>query len=394
MIFLPAGLLRSELGTSLLGAAFSIIFILSFLTSFIQYLLIRASGIQIRTYLPEAPVKKGSRVNVRYEGDAGFYIIPFVIVSVGILFRWKNRVISGEGIFQTSDGRRFIPLNADARGKFSSDGASLRISDAVRFFRFEFNCSGSAALTVTPEENKKDDFLQVRRSGGDDISRSRKKSRNSILVESRQYFPGDDVRRINWKAYAHLGELLVRIGEEIPEPESFIRIIPDLSCELPETIDADQLELYLEHYVSALVQLTGFLKSRNISYVLAGNKGEDELFSELWWNDSPVYRRHGKGGLLLVSTAFSSEAETFCRRAGGDGQKVSVFIVSDEGKSGSAVSSSGYNISGLLKQSLFIADAAEGSELNHKTSGVIKRSAAELAGRLRTLRGITDAEII
>lgn len=42
--------------------------------------------------------------------------------------------------------------------------------------------------------------------------------RSDELIEARPYVPGDDTRRINWKAYAHSGDLFVRIGEELPPP--------------------------------------------------------------------------------------------------------------------------------------------------------------------------------
>jgi uncharacterized protein (DUF58 family) len=51
--------------------------------------------------------------------------------------------------------------------------------------------------------------------------------RNEELIETRPYHPGDDIRRINWSAFAHSGELFLRIGEETPPPAWAVRVVVD-----------------------------------------------------------------------------------------------------------------------------------------------------------------------
>ncbi len=46
------------------------------------------------------------------------------------------------------------------------------------------------------------------------------RSRSEELHETRPYLPGDDPRKVNWKVYAHSGELSVREGELLPPPTS------------------------------------------------------------------------------------------------------------------------------------------------------------------------------
>ena len=50
---------------------------------------------------------------------------------------------------------------------------------------------------------------------------------NDNLTEQRQYLPGDDPRRINWKLYGHSEELFVREAEKALSPVSGIIIICD-----------------------------------------------------------------------------------------------------------------------------------------------------------------------
>ncbi|ULQ61167.1 DUF58 domain-containing protein [Brucepastera parasyntrophica] len=40
------------------------------------------------------------------------------------------------------------------------------------------------------------------------------------LYEIRPYFPGDDPRKINWKVFAHIGDISIRKGELLPPPSS------------------------------------------------------------------------------------------------------------------------------------------------------------------------------
>ncbi|HKK49014.1 MAG TPA: DUF58 domain-containing protein, partial [Alkalispirochaeta sp.] len=58
---------------------------------------------------------------------------------------------------------------------------------------------------------------------GEGLSRRRSEE----LIEARPYHPGDDTRRINWKAYAHSETLFVRIGEEMPPPSASADMVID-----------------------------------------------------------------------------------------------------------------------------------------------------------------------
>ena len=48
--------------------------------------------------------------------------------------------------------------------------------------------------------------------------------RTDELYDSRPYFPGDDIRKINWKLYAHTQELSIKQGDFVPPPRSFFTI--------------------------------------------------------------------------------------------------------------------------------------------------------------------------
>ena len=357
---------------------------------------------------------KGSTVDLRYEVTDLFPVIPFVNVSICIVVRWKDRELAAEGGFRKHDGERLIKLSAVKRGEYKSDGAFFRFEDPAGFFRYDCTPAASAELTVYPTEEDGDFLIRRLRTGGDSKSRNRKKTRNDLFIESRKYLPGDDVRMINWKAYAHLGELLVRIGEEVPQPESQICIAADLSCGLPDGLDYSDLDDYLEAYVSLLIKIARFLKNRNIHFVFAGGKSPEKLLSGLWWNDYPAPGNRETGSLLLVSTAFSTKAEYISRQAAAAGLDVNIFIAggtipagdSPEGESpaadgnrpaGSPVPASlgGKDrpaLSDLLKICLFPQNVS-GAAARALNSRIEKR-ADELMNELRKLPGVINVEII
>jgi uncharacterized protein (DUF58 family) len=130
--------------------------------------------------------------------------------------------------------------------------------------------------------------------GGEQIKDTRRRRRSKDLLEIRKYFPGDDIRRINWKVYAHLNELFIRLGEETPPPESHFFLLLD-SCsspDLPDVYSGDYLDSLIEAFASlthrlvkdgqqVTVAMSGHGPPRTV-----GSEQSRELLSalaEVWW---------------------------------------------------------------------------------------------------------------
>ncbi len=97
------------------------------------------------------------------------------------------------------------------------NGAVMRVLPYTRAVSTRFESRGLGAL-------QRDSFLSHRR--------------NDDHTEIRPYHPGDDMRRINWRMYAHTGDLFVRVGEEVPPPANAIRLLIDpRGLAHPEAID-------------------------------------------------------------------------------------------------------------------------------------------------------------
>lgn len=87
--------------------------------------------------------------------------------------------------------------------------------------------------------------------------------RSEELYETRPYLPGDDPRKINWKIFAHTGELSIREGELLPPPSSEYVII--VNPFLPETARGDNrgaAKLRFEALVRRAAQIALYLSEK------------------------------------------------------------------------------------------------------------------------------------
>jgi hypothetical protein len=162
--------------------------------------------------------------------------------------------------------------------------------------------------------------------------------RNEELIETRPYHPGDDIRRINWNAFAHSGELFLRIGEETPPPAWAVRLMVDTRG----ASDADRLDtllaaalgvaeglatsgvvhLSLRTPVHPELELGGILRARR---VLAAVDATEGLLAgyEVGVRDDDAERSGGPGGtpseaaIVVAFDGTTGEVTLRQRRRGG-----------------------------------------------------------------------------
>ncbi len=108
------------------------------------------------------------------------------------------------------------------RGFYYGSVPSLRISDFSGLFCFERPIPDAARaetliIPAKPEPCALPSFPPGRAGHFTGKSTFR---RSEDLYESRQYIPGDDPRKMNWKVFAHTGDLAIREGELLPPPSS------------------------------------------------------------------------------------------------------------------------------------------------------------------------------
>lgn len=112
--------------------------------------------------------------------------------------------------------------------------ATLHVRDFLGLAEGTVDLPGEERLVVWPEPGELP-LNEPRASGEGEVLPTRRRQRSEELLEVRKYYPGDDFRRINWKVFAHMNELFVRIGEENPPPEARFSLIfePSLPLSLP-----------------------------------------------------------------------------------------------------------------------------------------------------------------
>lgn len=130
-----------------------------------------------------------------------------------------------------ANGGGLVPVAGalPARGLYTPSRIRLLLSDPLRLFVVSavLRDTGSWApvLRRLPDEAACAGSQRPVAHGDGQRREWVSRERSDELIEARPYVPGDDTRRINWKAYAHSGDLFVRIGEELPPPSRSVILV-------------------------------------------------------------------------------------------------------------------------------------------------------------------------
>jgi len=210
---------------------------------------------------------------------------------------------------------RLKSFSLSRRGWYRAGAAALEFRDVLGFTRGRLRVELNEELRVFPTVLSPEQWLARLEVGGEEEEHLKKRRRSEELLEVRKYYPGDDLRRINWKVYAHLGELFLRIGEETPPPQSRFLIALDSSANpaLPAPLAGD----YLDGLVEACLGLMNILllKGLQVQFCWSGGGSPKSfqlekrnellaLLSELWWSQDPALELPARRGLHVI--LFSS----------------------------------------------------------------------------------------
>ncbi|GEM_PF-3463557 len=113
------------------------------------------------------------------------------------------------------------------RGLYKGSCGSLELRDAFRWFNFSVKVHGEAEIVLIPI-HELNPFMEIDSKTTGQTSTS--SGRPRILedrFDARPYYPGDDIRHINWKLLAHSGQLILRTEESTPPPHDEITIVFD-----------------------------------------------------------------------------------------------------------------------------------------------------------------------
>ncbi len=261
-VLFALGILRSDLAGLFWGASFLALPLYAVAAGHLLRLSLRRRATSGRDSLslelPSAGIPRGEAASARLSVRLPRSFPPGFSVRFLLPLRWRDRRMEGvETTLAPGANEHALALASAHRGAFQSETVILQVTDLFRFTKADVAVRRSSAVTVYPGLAPMDRARRLEEESEQTAPRARSRRRTEELLEARKYYPGDDPRRINWKVYAHMGELFLRIGEETPPPESRILFVLDASLNplVPALAAADYLDSMVEAFASAIVDL-------------------------------------------------------------------------------------------------------------------------------------------
>jgi uncharacterized protein (DUF58 family) len=198
-------------------------------------------------------------------------------------FRFPGILIRYEFTLRTRDGRvlrRVLEprrlredqglLHVPERGAYYGGRDRLYFFDAFGFFRLAFSLPQEPGprLLAAPWAAEKPPSLALH-AGGSLRSLEQRYLRSDTLTDHRPYVPGDDPRRINWKLYGHLGDMVIREGEFEPPPLGRLLILVDTQFDpLLYTLDAARqgVDMLCENALALALECSGQGREVRLGY--------------------------------------------------------------------------------------------------------------------------------
>ena len=338
-ILLAAGLVRSDLASLYWGASFLLYALYSLLASHATVLfLTRRKSMQpdfLTAILPQSDMSPGD------EGEAHVFarlpraVAPGFIVLFSLPLSWHDRSVDSVACrLGAGTTERTVLFSVPARGAYRTDAAVLEVRDVLGFTSNHLRIPMAGALTVHPTVTREQSW-RILAEGEAPSATATRRRRSEELLEVRKYYPGDDARRVNWKVFAHSRELFLRVGEEVPPPESRILFVLDTTENL--LIPRQLGERYLDSLVESCASAVDALLSDRTAVFLCRSGAKEckvyerekraELLAELadqWWTAAPwqptlpivprlhaaVFSTPGSPGLASILTAVRDKGWT------------------------------------------------------------------------------------
>ncbi len=221
---LALGMLRSELAVLLWGATFALLALYAAVgTLLVRALLARrllSDYDALHVAAEPGRVSRTAPAAVRIRAPLPRYRVPGIRIYAAARQQWRGRRRTREALVEPGETMAEIPLDTDRRGVWRLDATWLTARDLLGFCSTPVPVPALGSVTVLPDVAPTRLSETPDRAGGEHRIQDGIRRRSEELFETRRYVPGDDPRKINWKLFARWNELLVRIGEEVPPPQS------------------------------------------------------------------------------------------------------------------------------------------------------------------------------
>jgi uncharacterized protein (DUF58 family) len=261
---LAAGLLRADLAALFWGSSFLLytLYALAGGHLFRLVLVRRSRRIQdmVSVVLPPSGVFPGEELEGRFETRLPRASPPGFSVHVRLPLAWQDRKIDTLAArMSRGTSTRVVRFRAPWRGAFRSEAAVVECRDILGFSAGAFRIPLREAVTVYPALRDPGEAVQLMEQADESAVESRRRRRSDDLLEARKYYPGDDMRRLNWKVFAHLNELFLRVGEEVPPPEARLLFVLDTTTNplVPRRSAAGYLDGLVSSCISVMDAMMG-----------------------------------------------------------------------------------------------------------------------------------------
>lgn len=172
------------------------------------------------------------------------------------------------------------------RGEYEVGIRTVTVTDYLRLFNITFKNREKLRVTVAPKLEILDNVV-----GLDDVllaARDAHTEKNDPDVLFRDYVPGDDIRRINWKALARTGKPMVRkyIGENTPDINLIMdphRYSDEPSVYLPIENKIIETLLAVSYYClqKGITEVVYTYEARLNVHALSGTDSFEEFYSRM-----------------------------------------------------------------------------------------------------------------
>ncbi len=341
---LAEGLIRTDMAGLFWGSSFLLVALYAAAgNAFVRILASRGRRDPgfLEVHLPAFTASPGEEARARASAVMPRVFLPGFSVSLFLPLAWRERRIdSVRAPLRPGANSVDMAFRPQKRGNYAASAALIEVRDILGFTSAGVPVPLRESMKVFPGVTRDKPAKRPPEEGGDSVTFSAHRRRSEELLEVRAYFPGDDVRKLNWKVYAHMNELFLRIGEETPPPESRFLFIID-SAENPgvdRRLRADCLDGLVEACASAAS--AALAQGADVFFSAAGAgpcrsfspESRPDLMgvlSDVWWSDPselpelpPRRRMHA----VVFSLPGSPSLQGILSAAGGRGWKTSVFL--------------------------------------------------------------------
>ena len=341
---LAIGILRTDMAGLFWGSSFLLV-ILYAVAGNIFTRIIASRGRKrpgfLEAHLPASVLSAGETAEARAGVSIPRVLIPGFSVIFSLPLRWHERHIDTvRTVLAPGRNSKTIAFRAEKRGKYAAHEADLQVRDILGFTSSAVRIPLEETLAVFPRIPGDARPARSAEEGGDSVRFTRHRRRSEELLEVRKYFPGDDIRKLNWKVYAHSSELFLRIGEETPPPESRLFYILDATVNpaVPARGAADFLDGMVEACAAEMVAALSrgvevlFIPSGAVKCASFTEESRPDLLALLagvWWTEAgwklplPARRRIQA---VVFSTPGSPCLDDILATLTGRGWKVTLML--------------------------------------------------------------------